>query len=190
MCQLILTKSYAKGTEYKGLPHNEKNALRSEYGQPELTVYPNGKTELTTEPVMSDLPKGTVIFNEEQTQRIMENDGEKLGNAYDDGTITLADGTQARPLNPSDKMYWMAKKFDEYFKENRDAFLRPTNAMFKAAESMERVTEIINNNHSATQNIAVNIGDINLHEIQDVNSLSREIVLRMPNMLLQEMHRI
>ena len=182
--------SYAKGTEYKGLPHNEKNALRSEYGQPELTVYPNGKTELTTEPVMSDLPKGTVIFNEEQPQRIMENDGEKLGNAYDDGTITLADGTQARPLNPSDKMYWMAKKFDEYFKENRDAFLRPTNAMFKAAESMERVTEIINNNHSATQNIAVNIGDINLHEIQDVNSLSREIVLRMPNMLLQEMHRI
>lgn len=78
-----------KGTEYKGLPHNEKNALRSEYGQTELTVYPDGRTELTTEPVMSDLPKGTVIFNEEQTKRIMDNKGEELGNAYDEGTVIL-----------------------------------------------------------------------------------------------------
>ena len=53
--------AFAKG--YNGLPHREKNALRSEYGQPELTVYPDGTTELTTKPIMSDLPKDTVIFN-------------------------------------------------------------------------------------------------------------------------------
>ena len=182
--------AYAKGTEYKGLPYNEKNALRSEYGQTELTVYPDGKTELTTEPVMSDLPKGTVIFNEEQTKRIMGNKGEELGNAYDEGTVILADGTELRPLNPGDKEYWMVKKFDEFFKNNRDALLMPANAMFQAAESVDKMVDVINNNHSATQNITVNIGDINLQEVQDVNSLSREIVLRMPNMLLQEMHRI
>ena len=33
-------KAFANGTI--GLKHDEKNALRSEYGQPELTVYPNG----------------------------------------------------------------------------------------------------------------------------------------------------
>ena len=55
--------AFASGTHYKGLAHDEKNALRSEYGQPELTVYPNGKAELTTEPTMSDLPKDTVIYN-------------------------------------------------------------------------------------------------------------------------------
>ena len=182
--------AFANGTGYKGLPHDEKNALRSEYGQAELTVYPDGKTELTTEPVMSDLPKDTVIFNEEQTKRIMENKGKELGNAYDDGTITLADGTELRPLNPGDKEYWMAKKFDEFFKNNRDAFLMPTNAMFQAAESMDRIAEIINNNNNyMNRNINVNIGDINLQGVQDVNSLSREIVLRMPNMLLQEMHK-
>ncbi len=66
----------------------------------------------------------------------------------------------------------------------------PTNAMFQAAESMDRIAEIINNNNNyMNRNINVNIGDINLQGVQDVNSLSREIVLRMPNMLLQEMHK-
>ena len=55
----------ADGTN--GLANDEKNALRSEYGQPELTVYPDGKYEITNEPIISDLPKDTVIFNEEQT---------------------------------------------------------------------------------------------------------------------------
>jgi hypothetical protein len=62
--------------------------------------------------------------------------------------------------------------------------------MFQAAESMDRIAEIINNNNNyMNRNINVNIGDINLQGVQDVNSLSREIVLRMPNMLLQEMHK-
>lgn len=74
-------------TGYKGLPHTEKNALRSEYGQPELTVYPNGTTELTTKPTMSDLPKGTVVFNEEQTKKIMNNKSSAKGNAHADGTV-------------------------------------------------------------------------------------------------------
>lgn len=74
-------------TGYKGLPHDEKNAMRSEYGQPELTVYPDGTTELTSKPVMSDLPKGTVIFNEEQTKRIMHNQGTVLGKAHAEGTL-------------------------------------------------------------------------------------------------------
>lgn len=55
-----------------------KYALRSEYGQPELTVYPDGTAELTTEPVLGSLPKGTVIFNEEQTKHIMNNKGKNL----------------------------------------------------------------------------------------------------------------
>ena len=181
--------AFANGTGYKGLPHDEKNALRSEYGQAELTVYPDGKTELTTEPVMSDLPKDTVIFNEEQTKRIMENKGKELGNAYDDGTITLAGGTEIRPLNPSDREYWLHKKFDEFFKKNKDAFLMPTNAMFKTAESVDKMVEVINNNHTMRQNV-VNIGDIHLHEVQDVDRFSDELILRFPNKVLQKMHRV
>ena len=74
-------------TGYNGLPKDEKNALRSEYGQPELTVYPNGKTELTNQPTMSDLPKGTVIFNERQTKKILNGNNLVYGNAFASGTV-------------------------------------------------------------------------------------------------------
>lgn len=112
-------KAFASGTI--GLKHDEKNALRSEYGQPELTVYPNGTTELTTSPVMSDLPKGTVIYNEEETKKIMDNKSNSVGNAHANGTddgiwTTLADGTKVRPLQPGDKMYDLQQKFEAYFK--------------------------------------------------------------------------
>ena len=112
-------KAFASGTI--GLKHDEKNALRSEYGQPELTVYPNGTTELTTSPVMSDLPKGTVIYNEEETKKIMDNKSNPVDNAHADGTddtiwTTLADGSKVRPLQPGDKMWDLYQKFDAYFK--------------------------------------------------------------------------
>ena len=91
-------ENHAKGTVgnafasgYNGLPKDEKGALRSEYGQKELTVYPNGQYEITDTPTMSDLPKGTVIFNEEQTERILKGNAHAngtVGNAFLDGTGT------------------------------------------------------------------------------------------------------
>lgn len=182
--------AFAKGTgKYKGLPHNEKNALRSEYGQPELTVYPDGKAELTTEPVISNLPKGTVIFNEEQTRRIMENKGEMIGHAYDGETITLLDGRKIRPLNSSDEPYWMQKKLESYFAENRDAFLRPGNAMSKAAESMDRAAETIHNNHVMKQSIHVDVGGVHVHGVQNPEEFSDVVNLRIHNKILQEINK-
>ena len=188
-------KAFARGTGgYKGLPHDERNALRSEYGQPELTVYPDGRAELTTEPAMGDLPKGTVIFNEEQTEHIMENKGEVL-KTYENGNVKLVDGTiitkdgrTLYPLTPDDREYQMIKKFEEYFSANRDAFMRPAYAMNNAVEAMKTVIETINNNNTMNRN-EVNIGDIHLHGVQDVNTLSKQMLLRFPNKLLQEMHK-
>lgn len=95
---------FAKGTVgnafasgYNGLPKDEKGTLRSEYGQQELTVYPNGQYEITDTPTLSDLPKGTVIFNEEQTKRILK------GNSHADGTVGNAflDGTGTKVNVPN-----------------------------------------------------------------------------------------
>lgn len=180
-------------TGYKGLPSDVKNALRSEYGQPELTVYPNGKTELTTEPTMSSLPKGTVIFNEEQTNRIMNNKGKLIGNAFadgtGDGTIVTKDGQVLRSLQPGDRMYELIQKMGKMLDTGTNMFIPPTNAMTQAAESMDKVTNLIkNNNINQTTTVTMN-GGIHLHGVQDVNSLSREINLRLPNMILQDSHR-
>ena len=182
-------------TGYKGIPHDEKNALRSEYGQPELTVYPDGTAELTTKPVISDLPKGTIIFNEEQTRRIMSNKGEML-ETYADGTVRRMDGSMVKPdgeviypITPDDRLYWMQKKFEGYFRENKGAFIKPANAMLKTAESVDKAVEMVN--HSNTMNrTEITIGDIHLHEVQDADRLSDELILRLPNKILQKMHKV
>ncbi|GFH91539.1 hypothetical protein IMSAGC002_02796 [Lachnospiraceae bacterium] len=187
---------YAEGTgRYKGLPHDEKNALRSEYGQPELTVYPDGTAELTTEPVISNLPKGTIIFNEEQTRRIMSNKGEML-ETYADGTVRRMDGSMVKPdgemiypITPDDRLYWMQKKFEGYFRENKGAFIKPANAMLKTAGPVDKAVEMVN--HSNTMNrTEIAIGDIHLHEVQDADRLSDELILRLPNKILQKMHKV
>lgn len=156
-------KAFAKGTgKYKGLPKDEKNALRSEYGQPELTVYPDGTTELTTEPTMSDLPKDTVIFNEEQTKRIMSNKGTVIGNAYAEGNATVEKSSQfdnMRDLQPGDRMYDMFQKWNAYFEKNDHSFIEPVNAIQKNTEEIARNISNVNTNNIQR---SVNIGDINI----------------------------
>ena len=89
--------AFASGTSYNGLSSSEQGALRSEYGQPELTVYPNGTYEITTTPTISDLPKDTVIFNERQTKKILKNSGVQ-GKAHATGTNeTLLPLAEAMP---------------------------------------------------------------------------------------------
>ena len=171
-------KAFANGTI--GLKHDEKNALRSEYGQPELTVYPNGTTELTTSPVMSDLPKGTVIYNEEETKKIMDNKSNPVGNAHADGTddsiwTTLADGTRVRPLQPGDDGYWMieaGEKFIQMWKDSGEEFI--SNAVFEGQKQLEKWTNEITNN-SAISNV------VNNNRNQPV-TVNQNVTLNCPNL--------
>lgn len=162
-------KAFANGTI--GLKHDEKNALRSEYGQPELTVYPNGTTELTTSPVMSDLPKGTVIYNEEETKKIMDNKSNPVGNAHADGTddsiwTTLADGSKVRPLQPGDKMYDLYHAFDAYLKSMDgnleklvpNSFYEQNREWNKLADQITYANSVVNNN----KNVQPVVNNINV----------------------------
>ena len=171
-------KAFASGTI--GLKHDEKNALRSEYGQPELTVYPNGTTELTTSPVMSDLPKGTVIYNEEETKKIMDNKSNPVGNAHADGTddsiwTTLADGTKVRDLQPGDEGYWMieaGEKFIQMWKDSGEEFI--SNAVFEGQKQLEKWTNEITNN-SAISSV------VNNNRNQPV-TVNQNVTLNCPNL--------
>ena len=151
-------KSFANG--YNGLPHNENNALRSEYGQPELTVYPDGTTELTTTPIMSYLPKDTIVFNEEQTKRIMNNKGTILGNAYASGT--LSDKTSLpsylRPLQEGDSGYALMKSFEIYQDMLKTQIIPPINAI---DNNMDMVARNISNVNNRMQSYS--IGDVHIH---------------------------
>lgn len=171
-------KAFASGTI--GLKHDEKNALRSEYGQPELTVYPNGATELTTSPVMSDLPKGTVIYNEEETKKIMDNKSNPVGNAHADGTddsiwTTLADGTKVRDLQPGDEGYWMieaGEKFIQMWKDSGEEFI--SNAVFEGQKQLEKWTNEITNN-SAISSVVNNNRNVPV-------TVNQNVTLNCPNL--------
>ena len=183
-------------TGYKGLPHDEKNAMRSEYGQPELTVYPDGTTELTSKPVMSDLPKGTVIFNEEQTRRIMNGNGETLGKAFANGTdiSTIKTPTNLpsylRPLQEGDKMFDLIQKMNTHNELIQNQIIPPVNSIQKNMDMVARNINHVNNRNTSMQDININInGGINLQGVQDPDALAKAINQRLPNSLKQELFK-
>lgn len=162
--------AYAKGVD--GLKHAEKNALRSEYGQPELTVYPNGKAELTTSPVMSDLPKGTVIYNEKQTRDIL--DGKS-------GATEIGTSIAINPIFED-----MAMEFQRAVQSDPAALLSGVNTQ------MENISKDLHPVHIEQKNLSnsyvtTTIGDIHLHEVQNVTDLSRAIATRLPTLVKQEL---
>ena len=147
-------KAFADG--YNGLPHAEHNALRSEYGQPELTIKPNGTYELTTQPTISDLPKGSVIFNGEQTRRIL--DGQK--------TVisgrNFANGTENEHL-PFEQIFpekaVIFNKFDEAVKANLDNIKYDVSGISKSVNDIlqRSVTNVTSRNEGS-----INVGEINI----------------------------
>ena len=73
-----------------------------------------------------------------------------LGNSYFTGQIDVINEKYI-PAWENLRTYQMMKKFEEYFAANKDAFIKPANAMNNAAESMEKVVEMINNNSTVNQ---------------------------------------
>ena len=150
-------KAFASGTI--GLPKAEKNALVSEYGQTEMTVLPDGKTIVTDTPTMMNLPKDTVIYNEEQTKKILSNKIDPSGTAHANGTVddegwfTAADGTKLRPLQPGDKAYELQQKFIPLLKridENLD--ILTVNARARYDQQMGELEKHVTNNVSNVTN--------------------------------------
>lgn len=149
--------AHAKGTVgpafadgYNGLPAFESNALRSEYGQPELTVYPNGSYELTTTPTLSALPKGTVIFNEEQTKRILKNSG-LSGKAYADSNANLRSFADVMPDKAA-----IFERFEANLQANLDALKTNT---FDVSRNVADIAKAVTNNYASS--VVIN-GGINV----------------------------
>ncbi len=174
-------KAFAKGTGgYKGLSHDEKNAVRSEYGQPELTIYPDGKAELTTEPTMDDLPKGTVIFNEEQTKRIMEGKGEDVGDAYWNGTEYVTPiplSMKSLPLPMTDPSYRGMRLFMEAMEKKGFAFMDSAKDLSEAARNISSISNAVNNNNAIhqTQHNTYNVSLPNVTNESAAEQLMREL---------------
>lgn len=139
---------------YPGLTQAEHDAIRSEFGQPELTVYPNGTYEITTTPTISDLPKGTVIFSEEQTRRILRNNG-KGGKAFANGT-----GSSIVPLQDAmPEKYAMMESIQASLRANMDKLVVNVADMTRNVGEIATAVTNIQNVGGTTTNFT---GDINV----------------------------
>ena len=151
-----------------GTTKAENNAIVSEYGQREMTVFPNGKTVITNSPTAMDMPKGTVVYNEEQTEKILKNKVTATGNAYANGTdpdgwFTLPDGTRARRVPYDDPAYDVTRKFEAYMKKTgenidfiaRSGLIRYDEEMGKLVKSVTNVNNVTNNNQNMQPSVRV-----------------------------------
>jgi chromosome segregation ATPase len=188
--------------------------LVGELGQ-ELIVFPNGrfKTVGDNGAEFVDIPANSIVFNHLQTKELLSKGnivgrGRALasGTALANGTsnnaddsiwTTLADGSRIRDLQPGDKMYDMIQKFDAYFKSIDgnleklvpNSFYERNREMNQLADQISYVSSVVNNNRNVQQPVTIQVGDIHLTGVQDVNGLAHAIKTRLPNAMLQEMHR-
>ena len=140
-------------------------------------------------PAMMDLPKDTVIYNEEQTEKILRNKPDVSGNAYAEGTGVRSwvgsDGHTYRDLMPGDRAYELQKAFEpllEKWKSGHLEFL--SNAFFEGQKQMERWTKEVTNNQ-AINNIVNNrnvqqpvVNNINVTLPNVTNSTNAETLLK------------
>ena len=163
-------KSNANGTDKnKGLPKAERNALISEYGQTELTVFPNGNTVFTNKPTIMDLPKGTIVFNEDQTKQLMRDKIHVGDTAHTNSTTSniqpAASGEiKIMPLHPSDQIYDYMQKWNAYFgsTDNQTAALMPGSMFERGQQLYNAVNQITTNNISGKNQPNIHVDDIHI----------------------------
>ncbi len=194
--------AFATGTT--GLPNDEPNAIVSEYGQKETTILPDGRVIKTNSPTEMSLPKGSIVFNEEQTKKLEEN-GKKIkvaGNAYANGTVntpdnivTLEDGTVLIPIQPGDPIFDNIKKFEPFIEKWRNGEMGMlNNALFEHQKQMENMYKQLNamnvvNNNKNVQPVTIQFGDIHLTGVQDVDAFANAINTRMSSAMMQSLYR-
>ena len=163
-------KSNANGTDKnKGLPKAERNALISEYGQTELTVFPNGNTVFTNKPTIMDLPKGTIVFNEDQTKQLMRSKVHIGDTAHTDNTTVniqppASGEIRIVPFQPGDLMYDYTQKWNAYFGNtgSQTAMLMPASMFERSKQLYNTANQITGNNIAGKNQSNVHVGDIHI----------------------------
>lgn len=179
----ILENAHVEGTaKVSGdwsVQSDEKKALVGELGR-ELIVR-QGKffTVGNNGAEMTDIKKGDIVFNHEQTEELLKNGRiSGHGKAYVDGTVgggkfLSSDGHILRPLQEGDRGWNLIQKFqplvDKMLKGEADII---SNAVFDHQKHMEKIVKEITNN-TAINNIS------NTKNIQPV--VHQEIHVTLPN---------
>lgn len=154
---------------------------------------------------MHNLQPGDIVFNHVQTEELLKNGHiSSRGKAYADGTVnkpSVLDRLRAQGYEVQ-KYEWKdmygnlisPQQMNEAAKawvSGTYECLTPMNDFKEKIKETVKIIEGANvvNNTMNQQPISVTMGDIHLHEVQDVDGLSKAIIYQMPGKMLQAIHQ-
>ena len=169
---------YAKGTD------NAKKGwhIVSE-DNPELIVRNNGEIDLAKGEQFYKFEGGETVIPADETKEILKNQG-NVEPLSDSDVITRKDGSILKPLH-----YEYENILTNFIKDNPDYMYSPINNMpdnlckdvFKNAKNVNYDNRSVDNR--------VSIGDIHLHEVQNVDQFARELDRQLAGIVDQKLSR-
>lgn len=169
---------YAKGTD------NAKKGwhIVSEEN-PELIARKNGEIDLAKGEQFYKFEGGETVIPADETKKILKNQG-NVETLSDSDVITRKDGSILKPLH-----YEYENILTNFIKDNPDYMYSPINNMpdnlcrdlFKNAKNVNYDNRSVDNR--------VSIGEIHLHEIQNVDQFARELDRQLAGIVDQKLSR-
>lgn len=156
-----LGPALAKG----GVSHGTRNAMVSEYNQLETIIHKNGTYEITSSPTLTDLSPGDQVLNNSQTLALIR------------------------------------KKREASARGTNGVFLGDTHSVLSSVPELQLHNTILDNslasmasmqllgNDNKNSFINVSIGDVILENVQNADTLSKQIVMRLPTQIKQELSK-
>lgn len=145
-----------------GVSNGARNVLVSEYNQLETIIHKNGTYEITSSPTLTDLHPGDQVLNNSQTLSLIRKKNRAAANRSNGLFI-------GNSLSPLPELQLRNTVLDH-------SFASPTAPQF-----------LSNDNRNSLVNVS--IGDVILENVQNADALSRQIVMRLPTQIKQELSK-
>lgn len=156
-----LGPALAKG----GVSHGTRNAMVSEYNQLETIIHKNGTYEITSSPTLTDLSPGDQVLNNSQTLALIRKKRE--ASARGTNGVFLGDTHSVLSSVPELQLH--------------------NTILDNSLASMASMQLLGNDNKNSLINVS--IGDVILENVQNADTLSKQIVMRLPTQIKQELSK-
>lgn len=168
---------YAKGTD------NAKKGwhIVSE-DNPELIVRNNGEIDLAKGEQFYKFEGGETVIPADETKKILKNQG-NVETLSDSDVITRKDGSILKPLH-----YEYENILTNFIKDNPDYMYSMNNISDNLCRDLFKNAENVNYDNRSVDN-RVSIGEIHLHEVQNVDQFARELDRQLAGIVDQKLSR-
>lgn len=158
----VFGDTFAKG----GVSHGSKNAMVSEYNQLETVIHKNGTYEITSSPTLTDLSPGDRVLNNSQTLALIRK--KRAASVRSTKGIALGDTHSFLSSMPELQLH---------------------NTILDNSLTSPMAPMQLLGNDNKNSLINVSIGDVILENVQNADTLSRQIVMRLPTQIKQELSK-